>query len=265
MRRLYVVGEDEHDEQIERDLECNAILRLNVGMDNVRAMGNLALQNRAIFHGIRSESHTRFQFEKLIRGDHPKGNTGSTLFVTNSNDPNGNAPSSLIVRGLSLKALDKEADRFFNSTDPKPELCSLVSALTVDGQGGRFTYDENRFSACMLYYLENMYAATLRPMVDRVTLDRIGIRQSSGFVPNRTDLMPAQRACFEEWLHRYYLPKAAISPTKRPVTERYYWQLKEDGLPPGEERAIGENFFADYIWRMLEAKQTEILKVARSA
>lgn len=265
MRRLYVVGEDEHDEHIERDLECNAVLRLNVGLDDVRVMGNLAHQNRAAFHGIEPETYTKVHFDELVRGDNPMGTLRNTLFVTNSDDPEGNSPSSLVVRSLSLKTLEAEANRFFNSTDPKPEMSSLVSALTVDGRGGRFTYDRNRFYACMLYYLENMYASTLRPMVDRVTLDRIGVRQSSGFVPNHPSLMPAQRASFEDWLHGYYLPKVAVAPTKRPVTERYYQQLKEEGLSFGEERDIGEDFFTDYIWRLLESKQSEILRVARSA
>lgn len=265
MRRLYAVGEDEHDEYMEQDFECNAVLRLNVGVDDVRIVGNLAHQNRSILHGIGARAHTKIYFDAPTRGDKSIGSTKSTLFVTNSNDPNGNAPSSLIMRGLSLKALEEDATRFFNSTDPKPKMSSLVSALTVDGRGGRFTYDENRFYACMLYYLENMYVATLKPMVDRITLDRIGIRQSSGFVPNHPSLMPAQRASFDEWLNQYYLPKAAASPTKRPVTDRYYQQLKEKGLPSGEERDIGENFFTDYIWRMLESKQREILRVAQSA
>jgi len=57
MRRLYVVGEDEHDEQMEQDLECNAVLRLNVGLEDVRFMGNLAHQNRADFHGIDPETY----------------------------------------------------------------------------------------------------------------------------------------------------------------------------------------------------------------
>ncbi len=263
MRKLYVVGEN--DTADERDAECRAVLRLNVGLSELRIVGNLANQDRADFHSIEAGANNKMSYQGLLRGDDTVGIPKSTLFVTNSDDPNGNAPSSLVLGGLSLKALEAEADRFFNSTRPKPEMTSIVSALTVDGRGGHFTYDEYGFSACMLYYLENMYAATTQPMVDRIELERIGFRDQSGFIRPHAPLIPAQRASFEEWLYGFYLPAVAEAPTRRPITEQYYRQLKTRGLGQGEEKDIGEDFFTDYIWKILEKKQGEILKIVRSA
>lgn len=234
------------------EAECRAILRLDRGLDDVRQVGNLVLQNRRRLHGISSNpGQTVFDFQALQRGDDVRRTRHARLYVHNSDDLN--SPSTLAVNGISLADLERDCDRFYNSKEPFRD-STIVKALTVDGVGGRMDWMSGRFSACMLYYLENGYIE-----VPGLALEKIQAVSRFTLDP-RVNLLRPQVEDLRAWYRQLYERAVASCPTHRPITERYFRQLREHGFSTAEEEELGNAFFTDYTFRRLKSQEDEILR-----
>lgn len=240
--------------------ECRAVLRLDTTPGDERIVGSLIQQHRRRMHrvGYSSQEALVIFFDPL-RGDEPPSSTEARLYLHDTN--NVSSPATLVVNGLSLADLERDADRFvlcggtpfFNTT--------LLKALTVDGFGGQVNWtDGSTFSAAILYYLENIYAR-----VPAAQLEKVGTTSRNGVFYEQADVLNPQVQDLNSWYDRYYMPQVLRCPTHRPFTETYFAQLREEGLPAGEEADIGEKFFTDYTYRRMKAMEDEILRYRRTA
>lgn len=238
--------------------DCSALLRLNLGLNEQREIGNLALHSfdRKFLHGIETSDHSsHVDLHQLLRGDAAIPGKVNRLYYYNSDNLGSNG--SLVLNGLSLEELESDCDRYFNSRVP-PTLLSVVKAFTVDGAGGTINWKANGFSACLAYYLENFYIR-----VPFAQLERISERTQTGSVA-QLDLLRPQLEALQAW-YRSYLMNVSSCPTHRPITESYFLQLRAQGLPDGEESDLGNAFFSNYTYTTLKKNEQGIMKQARSA
>lgn len=239
--------------------ECTALLKLNLGLDERRETGNLSFETNnstKFLHGIATSDHSpHVDLHQLLRGDAAHPGSVSRLHLSTSDNPDNKG--SLVLNGLSLAEQESDFDSHFNSK-VRPTLLSVVKAFTVDGAGGTINWEANGFSACLAYYLENFYTR-----VPFAQLERIGERTQTGSIAQPLLLKPQVEA-FQAW-YRSYRMDVDRCPTHRPITERYFMQLRAQGLPDGYERDLGDAFFSNEIYSVLRRNEREIMRWAQSA
>ena len=243
------------------DEACTALIRLEgLGSEKARRSGNI-LHDRELRrkHSIANDRQGSFNLKNLLEGNLPLHGHSSRLFEVDNEE--GTARSSLLLADLRLSDIERDADEFFNQSEKAPwRPMTVVKALTVDGQGGEFTYEDGQIGACPWLYVELGFIVC--PAA--ADLVRISAKRDTWSEPRRLGhpFMVTQEENLYRWFQRYRGVKDK-SPTRRPVAERYYSQLKELGLQVGEERDLGVVLFGPEIFARMEAQRNEIFKALK--
>lgn len=243
--------------------EARAAIRLyGLGVEKVRQQGRISSSALAALHEIHTDHSTgpsSVSIRNILRGDEPIADHSVRIFRWSEDIQDS---SSLFLPGINPLALYADADGYYNrDLTGVFEPMTMVKALTVNGAGGTLDLAKAVFpKPCFWYYVENEFVCA----PSSLTLERVKIRK-----PNGTDqilenaFLRVQRENLMNWFLQIYQQDKATAPTRRPITENYYSQIKESDLGSADKEDLGLAMFGEHIYGALEARKNIILSAVR--
>ncbi len=243
--------------------EARASIRLyGLGEENIRVQGRLSsTAPLRRLHEISTDNSlgpSSLSIRHVLRGDGPVADHSVRIFRW-SEDIQGT--SALFVPGLNPLNLEADADEYYNQKVPRPFVpLTIVKALTVDGAGGSLDLESAFPRPCFWYYVENEFVCNPQA----VDLERIKIRRPNGNERMLEDnVLRIQRENLTNWFLQVYGTDRMNAPTRRPITENYYAQIKASTLTRVEKNSLGVQIFGERIFEVLEARRNQILDAVK--
>lgn len=243
--------------------EARASIRLyGLGEEKIRMQGRLSsdpLLRR--LHEIRADYNfgpSSVSIRHVLRGDKPIADHSVRIFHWSEDVQEA---SAVFIPGLNPLELDADADEYYNQRVPRPFVpLTIVKALTVDGAGGSLDLESDFPNPCLWYYVENEFVCS----PETVNLERIKIRKPNGNERILEDnFLWVQRENLANWFLHVYGTDRMNAPTRRPITENYYAQIRASALNPVEKDLLGVQVFGERIFEALEARRKQILDAVK--
>lgn len=243
--------------------EARASIRLyGLGEEKIRMQGRLS---SAPFlrrlHEIRADDTfgpSSTSIRHVLRGDNPIADHSVRIFRWSEDVQR---TSALFVPGVNPLELDADTDEYYNQRAPRSFApLTIVKALTVDGAGGSLDLESDFPNPCLWYYVENEFVCS----PEAVDLERIKIRKPNGNERMLEDnFMWVQRENLANWFLHVYGADRMNAPTRRPITENYYAQIRTSRLNAIEKDLLGVQMFGERIFEALEARRKQVLDAVK--
>lgn len=238
--------------------EGRALIRLyGLGAEKIRAMGRLSDSSLANVHGLNSD-HTfgpsSVSIRHTLRGDSPLAEHSVRIFRWSDEIPNS---SALYLPGIDVLEMERESDGHFNRTNPQRFTpMSIVRAMSVDGMGGTLQFSDELPRACPWYYLENEFICA----PDAIELESVKIHKPNHQqAPLENPLFGVQRENVANWFNGLYNPERRAAPSRRPITENYYYQFKRARMESTAKDQQARAFFGSTVYDRLEVQKKHIM------
>ncbi len=253
-------------------IAVKAVLRLpSLGMKQVRDHGNIIDEERQRRHDLTAITHENDQLstapieivlDKPARGDDCNQGLRACRIFTNDTHADYVTGSTIVIPGLPWKSLKELQRGTF-----QPDTCSpLVRALTVDGKGGQWRESGGQITACVMFYMEQIFRGT--PFEMFLDMNELAIKD----IDKESERQPAtlknptirlRLAADLAFWHANYLAAIDNSPTGMPITEHYFRQFEQQNFFPQSKERTGNNLFGQIVWRILRRKRNQILAAAK--
>lgn len=243
--------------------EGRALVRLyGLGEQKIRAVGRLSDSPLAKVHGLssdRSFGPSSVSIRHTLRGDSPLAEHSVRIFRWSDEIPNS---SALYLPGIDVLKMEMESDGHFNRTNPQRFTpMSIVRAMSFDGMGGTLQFGNKLPRACPWYYLENEFICA----PDAITLESVGVRQPNhNQIPLESTLFGIQRKNVADWFNGLYTPERRAAPSRRPITENYYYQFKRAQMESTVKDQQARAFFGSIVYDCLELKKQQIMSAVEA-
>lgn len=240
----------------------------DVSPNEIRIVGNLVHDRVArAYHGITGSLSADLCFPRVMRGDAPLEEHSMRLYTGKFEDRKDGI--SILIPGMSTQELEQDtfgADMAPNRKGKPGLLPTMVRALTVDGRGGQLDWDEDAPpQACLWFFIERAFAAHPHEGSIAFLRGRKGSKKRGDYkswtLPG--NFKEIQERGFNRWLKETYLPGTKTSVTHCPITERYFLQLQRTGMSHAKKDDLGEAFFGEYTYRVLQGKRRQIRAAQR--
>lgn len=243
--------------------EARASIRLyGLGEEKIRMQGRLSSDPfLRRLHEIRTDDNlgpSSVSIRHVLRGDVPVADHSVRIFHWSEDVQR---TSALFVPGMNPLELEADADEYYNQRVPRPFApLTMVKALTVDGVGGSLDLESDFPSPCLWYYIENEFVCS----PEAVDLERIKTRKPNGNERMLEDSSTwIQRENLANWFLQVYGTDRMNAPTRRPITENYYAQIRASALSPVEKDLLGVQMFGERIFEVLEARRKQVLDAVK--
>lgn len=239
--------------------EVLMVLGLDLASTHLRRQGNPFFVNDTRMRlGIRGQLDGGFNVRPQ-RGDRSEHNHSVRIHIDDTAEAftiEGGYPSRIVFPGLSLQpVMQEESTHLRNKGSDRwtPGVC--VKAITVDGKGGTIDWTEiggRPVKPCLWFFIEN---GCIRTPTRMRLLQLTGVNRRKGIGRiNAWNLssraVATQRLNINQWF-QVYKAWAENSPLQRPMTERYFYQLRQTDRPQNLKDDEGERFFGPHLYARL--------------